>query len=77
MGTDRNGERGYFPRDWVELVANEDVGETGEAPVEGGVGRKAGSVLGLVPPRDGAVVVGGARKKSRFAAFKGWGWGKG
>ncbi|KAI9766010.1 MAG: hypothetical protein M1840_007017 [Geoglossum simile] len=76
VGTDQNGERGYFPRGWVEMVGKEEVGETGEE-VEEGVGRKAGSLLGLFPPKDGATTAGGARKRSRFAALKGWGWGKG
>jgi hypothetical protein len=76
VGTDQNGERGYFPRDWVELVAKEEAGETNEEVGEG-VGRKAVSLLGLVPPKDGPLVAGGVRKRSRFAALKGWGWGKG
>ncbi|KAI9786486.1 MAG: hypothetical protein M1839_006946 [Geoglossum umbratile] len=69
VGTDRKGKRGYFPRDWVELIVDED----GEEEVEEGVGRKAGSLLGIVPPRDGGV--GAGKKRSKLATLRGWGKG--
>ncbi|KAI9866205.1 MAG: hypothetical protein M1813_001766 [Trichoglossum hirsutum] len=70
VGTNQKGARGYFPRDWVEFVW-EDQREGSEGGEEGGggVGRKAGSLLGLVPSRGGTVSSGG-KKKGRLAALQ-------
>ncbi|KAH0537947.1 hypothetical protein FGG08_005397 [Glutinoglossum americanum] len=77
VGTDRRGGRGYFPRDWVELVGVEGEPEEalsgGESETEG-VGRKAGSVLGLVPGKDGklgrSVSAKVGRKRGRLEGLR-------